>query len=89
MTSSVIAVSGLRKAYGDKTVLDGIDLDVRSRDTKRCKAFAASEVFTPNPVDERRLRDGVTWFEREGDQQPAQPGTGHVGEDTVIRAKLE
>src|SRR5207237_9875617 len=28
MTSSVIAVSGLRKAYGDKTVLDGIDLDV-------------------------------------------------------------
>src|SRR6266704_2305565 len=30
MTSSVIAVSGLRKAYGDKTVLDGIDLDVRA-----------------------------------------------------------
>jgi ABC-2 type transport system ATP-binding protein len=29
MTSSVIAVSGLRKAYGDKTVLDGIDLEVR------------------------------------------------------------
>jgi ABC-2 type transport system ATP-binding protein len=28
MTSSAIAVSGLRKAYGDKTVLDGIDLDV-------------------------------------------------------------
>ena len=26
--SSAIAVSGLRKAYGDKTVLDGIDLDV-------------------------------------------------------------
>src|ERR1700730_17608785 len=30
MTRSVIAVSGLRKAYGDKTVLDGIDLDVRA-----------------------------------------------------------
>src|ERR1700746_3707213 len=30
MTSSVIAVSGLRKAYGDKIVLDGIDLDVRA-----------------------------------------------------------
>ncbi len=30
MTSSVIAVSGLRKAYGDKTVLDDIDLDVRA-----------------------------------------------------------
>ena len=28
MTSSVIAVSGLRKAYGDKIVLDGIDFDV-------------------------------------------------------------
>jgi ABC-2 type transport system ATP-binding protein len=28
MTSSAIAVSGLRKAYGDKVVLDGIDLDV-------------------------------------------------------------
>ncbi|KAA9165555.1 ATP-binding cassette domain-containing protein [Amycolatopsis acidicola] len=29
MTSSAIAVSGLRKAYGDKTVLDGIDFEVR------------------------------------------------------------
>jgi len=28
MRSSAIAVSGLRKTYGDKTVLDGIDLDV-------------------------------------------------------------
>jgi len=28
MTTSAIAVSGLRKAYGDKTVLDGIDLQV-------------------------------------------------------------
>jgi ABC-2 type transport system ATP-binding protein len=30
MTSSAIAVSGLRKAFGNKTVLDGIDLDVRA-----------------------------------------------------------
>jgi ABC-2 type transport system ATP-binding protein len=30
MTSSAIEVSGLRKAYGDKVVLDGIDLDVRA-----------------------------------------------------------
>ncbi|TQM30632.1 ATP-binding cassette domain-containing protein [Nocardia bhagyanarayanae] len=30
MTNSAIAVSGLRKAYGDKVVLDGIDLDVRA-----------------------------------------------------------
>ena len=28
MRTSAIAVSGLRKTYGDKTVLDGIDLDV-------------------------------------------------------------
>jgi ABC-2 type transport system ATP-binding protein len=28
MTNSAITVSGLRKAYGNKTVLDGIDLDV-------------------------------------------------------------
>src|SRR5271154_2518036 len=30
MTRTAIAVSGLRKAYGDKIVLDGIDLDVRA-----------------------------------------------------------
>jgi ABC-2 type transport system ATP-binding protein len=30
MTESAIAASGLRKAYGDKAVLDGIDLDVRA-----------------------------------------------------------
>ena len=30
MNSSAIAVSGLRKAFGDKVVLDGIDLDVRA-----------------------------------------------------------
>jgi ABC-2 type transport system ATP-binding protein len=30
MSSSAIEVSGLRKAFGDKIVLDGIDLDVRA-----------------------------------------------------------
>jgi ABC-2 type transport system ATP-binding protein len=30
MRNSAIVVSGLRKAYGDKIVLDGIDLDVRA-----------------------------------------------------------
>jgi ABC-2 type transport system ATP-binding protein len=30
MTRSAIAASGLRKAFGDKVVLDGIDLDVRA-----------------------------------------------------------
>src|ERR1700721_2019850 len=29
MSTSAISVSGLRKAYGDKVVLGGIDLDVR------------------------------------------------------------
>jgi len=37
----------------------------------------------------RRLRDCATWFEREGDHQPAQPGARHVGEDAVVRANLE
>ncbi len=45
--------------------------------------------LTPNPVDEPRLRDCVTWIEREGDQQPAQPGARHVGEDAVGSANLE
>jgi hypothetical protein len=45
--------------------------------------------LTPDPVDKRRLRDYVTWFEREGDQQRAQPGARHVGEDAVVRANLE
>jgi hypothetical protein len=31
----------------------------------------------------------VAWFEREGDQQPAQPGARHLGEDAVVRADLE
>jgi ABC-2 type transport system ATP-binding protein len=30
MSSSAIEVSGLRKSFGDRTVLDGIDLDVRA-----------------------------------------------------------
>ncbi len=166
MRNSAIAVSGLRKAYGDKTVLDGIDLDVRAgtvfsllgpngagktttvnvlttlmkadggtvrvaghdvaTEARAVRAvigvtgqFAAVAVrppldqpfrqclpqpgnqalqgirrvggraLTPNPVDERRLRDCVTWFEREGDQQPAQPRARHVGENAVVRASLE
>jgi ABC-2 type transport system permease protein len=45
--------------------------------------------LTPNPVDQRCLRDYVTRFEREGDQQPAQSGARHVGQDAVVRANLE
>jgi hypothetical protein len=46
-------------------------------------------VFTPDPVDERCLRDHATSFEREGDQQPAQPRARHVGEGAVVRTDLE
>jgi hypothetical protein len=46
-------------------------------------------VLAPNPVDERCLRDHVTWLEREGDQQPAQSGARHVGEGAVVRANLK
>ena len=45
--------------------------------------------LAPDPVDEGRLRDRVTWFEREGDQQRAQPGARHVGEDAVVRPNLK
>jgi hypothetical protein len=38
MRNSAIAVSGLRKAYGDKIVLDGIDLDVRAGTVFPCSA---------------------------------------------------
>ncbi|SUA47772.1 Daunorubicin/doxorubicin resistance ATP-binding protein DrrA [Nocardia africana] len=30
MNSTAIAASGLRKAYGDKTILDGIDLTIEA-----------------------------------------------------------
>ncbi len=45
--------------------------------------------LAPDPVDEGRLRDRVTRLEREGDQQRAQPGARHVGEDAVVRANLK
>jgi hypothetical protein len=37
----------------------------------------------------RRPSGYVTWFEREGEQQPAQPGARHLGDDAVVRANLE
>ena len=46
-------------------------------------------VFAPDPVDEGGLGNYVTWFEREGDQQRAQPGARHVGVGAVVRANLE
>lgn len=46
-------------------------------------------VLTPDPVDERPLRDHVTGLEREGDQQSAQPRARHVGQAAVVRANLQ
>jgi hypothetical protein len=46
-------------------------------------------VITPDPVDQRRLRDHPAGFEREGHQQPAQPRARHLDEDAVVRANLE
>ena len=31
----------------------------------------------------------MTWFERERDQQSAQPGARHVGQPAIVRANLE
>ncbi len=45
--------------------------------------------LTPDPIDERRLRNDLTRCEREGDQESAQPGARHVGHDAVSRANLE
>ena len=49
---------------------------------------ARGRVLTPDPVDQRPLRDHVTRLERERDQQPAQPGARHVGQDAVVGADL-
>jgi len=120
MTSSAIAVSGLRKSFGDKVVLDGIDLDIPAGgvdsvgfhpqpvavrlplDYPFREQFPqpgdqalqgirriGGRALTPDPVDERRLRDYATWCECEGDQQPAQPGARYVGEAAVVRTNFE
>jgi ABC-2 type transport system ATP-binding protein len=37
----MISVQGLRKSYGDHTVLDGVDLDVATGTVWRCWALTA------------------------------------------------
>jgi hypothetical protein len=71
-----------------------LDYPVRQRlsqrETKRCKAFVASAGGCSPQIQSMSVAFGtVTWFEREGDQQPAQPGARHVGEGAVVRASLE
>lgn len=41
MTSLAIAANGLRKSYGDKVVLDGIDLAVPKERSSPCSARTA------------------------------------------------
>jgi hypothetical protein len=50
---------------------------------------AGRRALAPDPVDERRFRDRVTRLERQGGEQPAQPGTRHVSERAVVRPYLE
>ena len=72
MTSSAIAVTGLRKAYGDKVVLDGIDFDV-----------AAGSVFSmlgPNGAGKTTTVNVLTTLLR------ADAGTVRVGGHDVAAA---
>src|SRR5262247_1488109 len=74
MTTSAIAVSGLRKAFGDKTVLDGIDLDV-----------GAGTVFSllgPNGAGKTTTVNVLTTLVK------ADGGTAHVaGHDVATETK--
>jgi len=72
MKSSAIAVSGLRKAYGDKVVLDGIDFDV-----------AAGSVFSllgPNGAGKTTTVNVLTTL------MEADAGTVHVAGHDVATA---
>jgi ABC-2 type transport system ATP-binding protein len=74
MTSSAIAVSGLRKAYGDKVVLDGVDFEV-----------AAGSVFSllgPNGAGKTTMVNVLTTLIK------ADGGTARVGgHDVATEAK--
>jgi ABC-2 type transport system ATP-binding protein len=75
MKSSAIAVSGLRKAYGDKVVLDGIDFEV-----------AAGSVFSmlgPNGAGKTTTVNVLTTLLK------ADAGTVRVGGHDVVSATKE
>src|SRR6201997_1094929 len=74
MRTSAIAVYGLRKAYGDKTVLDGIDLDVR--------AGTVFSLLGPNGAGKTTTINVLTTLTR------ADGGTARVaGHDVVTETK--
>jgi ABC-2 type transport system ATP-binding protein len=74
MRSSAIAASGLRKAYGDKVVLDGVDLDVR--------AGTVFSLLGPNGAGKTTTVNVLTTLVK------ADGGTVHVaGHDVATEAK--
>jgi ABC-2 type transport system ATP-binding protein len=74
MSDSAIAVSGLRKAYGDKVVLDGVDLDVR--------AGSIFSLLGPNGAGKTTTVNVLTTLAK------ADGGTARVaGHDVVAEAK--
>ncbi|NUS72377.1 MAG: ATP-binding cassette domain-containing protein [Corynebacteriales bacterium] len=74
MTSSAITASGLRKSYGNKIVLDGIDLDVR--------AGTVFSLLGPNGAGKTTTVNVLTTLMK------ADGGTVHVaGHDVATEAK--
>ena len=74
MRNSAIAVSGLRKAFGDKTVLDGIDLDV--------PAGTVFSLLGPNGAGKTTMVKVLTTLTK------ADAGTAHVaGHDVAAETK--
>ncbi|MFR9726470.1 ATP-binding cassette domain-containing protein [Streptomyces sp. MS19] len=74
MNSSAIAVSGLRKAYGDKAVLDGVDFDV--------PAGTVFSLLGPNGAGKTTTVNILTTLLR------ADAGTAHVaGHDVLTQTR--
>jgi len=74
MTTSAIAASGLRKAFADKTVLDGIDLDV--------PAGTVFSLLGPNGAGKTTTVNVLTTLTK------ADAGTAHVaGHDVAAETK--
>jgi len=100
MRTSAIAVSGLRKAYGDKIVLDGIDLDVPASTVfSLLGPNGAGKTTTVNVLTTLLKADGGTAriaghdVATEAKAVRAVIGVSGqfaaVGEDAVVRAHLE